>query len=304
MPTQMPTSRRHLLLGGLGMLASGALPGFGYASTANNSKHAHWPVGVQLWAVNDELKTDIPGTLQALKRIGYATVETAGLFGHSPGEFRKKIEEAGLTCRGAHANMGKLMDGLQQNIDAALALGATWLVCSAPKPLTPIDPNGDWVVGMTAAMTLDAWKFNAEQLARMAPEVTKAGLKFAYHNHPMEFIDHGGVTGYDLLIGSSDSLRLEMDMGWVQAGGRDPVTTLKTYGHRVDLLHVKDMVKDLAIPAGYRSVEVGKGMINWPGVFAAAHAAGVKGYFIEQESPFQRPALESLQISHDYVRKL
>ena len=34
----------------------------------------------------------------------------------------------------------------------------------------------------------------------------------------------------------------------------------------------------------------------------AARAAGVREYYIEQEGPFIRPPLESVQISVDYVR--
>ncbi len=63
------------------------------------------------------------------------------------------------------------------------------------------------------------------------------------------------------------------------------------------------MVKDATAPLGYRSVEVGQGFIDWKAVFAAAHAAKVQGYFIEQEEPYLRPVLESLQVSAEYVRK-
>jgi sugar phosphate isomerase/epimerase len=300
------SSRRDVLIGGLALLGSSGLPAAAWAS----DKHAHrfkkWPYGVQLWTVAAELKADVRGTLQALGRIGYETVETAGLLGHTAKDFRALIEGAGLRCRSVHNSMIDLIGGLDQKIEDALGLGATWLVCSSPKPPAPLDPKQDWVAGMIAAMTLDAWKFNADQLARMAPAVAKAGLRFAYHNHPMEFIDHDGTTGYDVLLNITDAdhLRLEMDLGWVLVGGRDPVVTMKAYGSRIDLLHVKDMMKDPAAAVGYRSVEVGQGLIDWHGVFAAAHEIGVKGYFIEQEPPFMRPALQSLAISHDYVSKL
>ena len=95
-----------------------------------------------------------------------------------------------------------------------------------------------------------------------------------------------------------------MDIGWVAASGHDPVEMIKTYAGRIDLLHVKDMVKDATAPLGYRSVEVGQGFIDWKAVFAAAHAAKVQGYFIEQEDPYLRPVLDSLRMSAEYVRKL
>ena len=263
-----------------------------------------WPLGVQLWTVNAELKSDIPGTLAGLKSAGYDVVETAGTLGHTAADYRKMIEDAGLTCRSAHTSMGDLMGGLDAKIADALALGAKWLVCSSPKPPVALDPSQDWVAAMIAAMTLDAWKSNAEQLAIMAPIVTRAGLKFAYHNHPMEFHDHDGTTGYDIVVNSSDDLRLEMDLGWVAAGGRDPVETMKKYAHRIDLLHVKDMVVDATAPVGYRSVEVGAGMIDWKGIFTTAHRIGVKGYFVEQEAPYLKPVMTSLSESRAYLAGL
>ena len=90
-------------------------------------------------------------------------------------------------------------------------------------------------------------------------------------------------------------------MGWVLVGGRDPASTIKRYAERVDLLHVKDMVRDPSSPTGYRSVEIGKGRIDWSSVFEAAQAVKLQGYFVEQEAPFKRPILESLAMSREYL---
>ena len=292
-------NRRHLLLGaaGLGVTASAG-------SVAAKGVLKMWPLGVQLWTVNAQLQTDIPGTLKGLKDAGYDVVETAGTIGHTTAEFRTMIEDAGLKCRSAHTSMGDLMAGLDQKIADVKALGAEWLVCSSPKPPVALDPSMDWVAAMIAAMTLDAWKSNAEQLAAMAPAVKAAGLKFAYHNHPMEFHDVDGTMGYDILVGSTPDLRLEMDLGWVLVGGKDPVAMMKKYADRIDLLHVKDMVADATAPVGYRSVEVGSGLIDWKSVFTTAHKIGVKGYFVEQEAPYLKPVLTSLAESRAYLAGL
>lgn len=298
-------NRRHLLLGAAAGLGAAATTG----AVSAKGVLKMWPLGVQLWAVNAQLQTDVPGTLKAVKDAGYDVVETAGTIGHTAAEFGAMIRDAGLTCRSAHTSMGDLMSGLDQKIADARALGAEWLVCSSPKPLAALDSAKDWVAAMIEAMTLDAWKANAEQLAMMTPKVKAAGLKFAYHNHPMEFRDlpsenGDGTTGYDILVGSSPDLRLEMDLGWVAAGGRDPVAMMKKYADRIDLLHVKDMVADASAPVGYRSVEVGAGMIDWKAVFTTAHRIGVKGYFVEQEAPYVKPIMTSLSESRAYLAGL
>ena len=37
------------------------------------------------------------------------------------------------------------------------------------------------------AMTLDDWRWNAEQFNKMGERVNAAGIKFGYHNHTAEF---------------------------------------------------------------------------------------------------------------------
>jgi sugar phosphate isomerase/epimerase len=49
--------------------------------------------------------------------------------------------------------------------------------------------------------------------------------------------------------------------------------------------------------------EVGRGSIDWPKVFQAAKAAGVKRYYVEQDTT-QRPPLEAIEISRDFLHEL
>jgi len=51
-------------------------------------------------------------------------------------------------------------------------------------------------------------------------------------------------------------------------------------------------------------VEVGAGTIDWPKLLPAAHAAGVDGFFVEQEAPYTRPRIEAARLDADYLLKL
>ncbi len=305
----LPSRRAALSLIGSGLTL---LPGTALASSKHSREHRGaqrrilktWPMAVQLWTVNDQLKQDVPGTLKRLKATGYDVVETAGLMGLRAVEYRRMIDDAGLICRSAHTAMGDLLDNLDQHIEDAKQLGVEWLVCSSPKPPNPLPADKDWLGAMRDAMTLDAWKANAAALADMAPKVRRAGLKLAYHNHFMEFFDHGGVTGYSLIAGASDDLRLEVDLGWVRVGGADPLSVVKQYAGRIDLLHVKDMVADPAQPIGYRSVDVGKGIIDWRPVLEAARRERVRFVIIEQEPPYVHDIFASLAMSRDYLQHI
>lgn len=296
-------SRRHMLFGGLGAMALAASGCAAAPEKAASKLLGDWPTGIQLWAVNDQLKTDFVGTLKGLKAAGYDVVETAGLHGRTPAEFRKIVEDQGLKILSAHMSMGDLIDAPDRSVDDIAALGATWLYASAPKPLQPMPP-GDWVMGMITSMNREAWLYNAEQIAIITPKAIKAGLIFGYHNHPMEFTDHGGQNGLDILLTGSEDLRLQLDIGWVVAAGLDPLVTMKKYATRTDMLHVKDMVRDTAIPSGFRSVDVGTGLVDWPSVFKLARELKLKGYIVDQEPPFPSPPLTSLANSLTYMKSL
>jgi len=300
-PTPPSLSRRAALA----MLGAGAVEwaAGGPARAAARPILGTWPVGVQLWSVNAELQKDTPGTLRRLKGAGYDVVETAGLAGLTAPAFRRLLDDNGLACPSAHVSMGDLMTRLDQRIEEAQALGARWLVCASPRPLSPIALTGDWVSAMKRAMTLDAWKANADDLARIAPIVANSGLKLAYHNHFMEFADHGGVTGYDLITRAADPkhLRLEIDLGWVLVGGADPLTVLTRHADRVDMLHVKDFARDAAQPLGWRSVDVGQGVIDWPPILKRARDQGISYLYVEQEAPYVRPVFDSLATARTYL---
>ena len=47
--------------------------------------------------------------------------------------------------------------------------------------------------------------------------------------------------------------------------------------------------------------EVGSGRLDWKTLLPAAYAAGVRGFYVEQEPPFARPRIEAAKISHDYL---
>ena len=294
-------SRRGLLTAGL---AAAAAPGLAHAKGGYP-----WPLGVQLWSVNAEIQQDFDGTLRKLAALGYQRVESAGLHGHTPEAFRKGVEAAGLRCDSAHVSMPDLQADPAGQIAAVRDMGVDYLICSSPQPPRPLTPGMAWIPAMQEAMTLDAWKRNAGQLNVIGAQAAKAGLKFGYHNHPAEFGVYDGQVGYDVLLAQTDPklVCLELDLAWAAAGGADPVALLKAHPHRFKLLHLKDITARPTpgrMATDFTTAELGRGVIDWKPVLAAAQAAGVRGAYVEQEAPYVRPVWESLAISRDYLRGL
>ncbi|MEK8105414.1 hypothetical protein NKG94_10005 [Micromonospora sp. M12] len=69
-------------------------------------------ISIQLYTLRDQLAADLPGTLDALRRIGYRRVEHAGFVGRTAAEFRAALDEAGLRSTSGHV-------GIPQPFDAA-----------------------------------------------------------------------------------------------------------------------------------------------------------------------------------------
>ena len=128
---------------------------------------------------------------------------------------------------------------------------------------------------------------------RAGEALAKHGLKFFYHTHGYEFQPYKNGTLFDLLVSETNPqfVRFEMDLFWIVHPGQDPVKLFEKYGNRFELMHVKDMRK--GTPTGLltgqsdvkNDVTLGTGVMEWPAILRAAQKAGVKYYFIEDESP-------------------
>jgi len=68
-------------------------------------------------------------------------------------------------------------------------------------------------------------------------------------------------------------------------------------------LHVKDRKPGFPFTTTGPSqhfTEAGKGTLDWPAIWAAATADGVRQFFVEQDTT-EIPPLDSLKISYDYL---
>jgi sugar phosphate isomerase/epimerase len=112
--------------------------------------------------------------------------------------------------------------------------------------------------------------------------------------HGYEFQPQGDGTLLDLLMAETNPkyVNYQMDVFWIVFPGQDPVKLLQKYGKRWQLMHLKDMRKGTKTGAltGHSEVTndaaLGEGMMDMPAILSAAKKAGVKWYFIEDESPW------------------
>jgi sugar phosphate isomerase/epimerase len=264
------------------------------------------PIGLQLYTVREQAGKNFEGTLKEVAKIGYQEVELYSFFDRKAAEVRRALDEAGLKCVSAHYGVPALSEGLAAKIDDAKELGLQFMICPFPGFADPSRARGG---ASTDALTLDDWKWNADLFNKVGEEAKKAGLRFGYHNHHIEFREFGGVTAFDELLRRTDPglVTIELDCGWVKVAGLDPADFIARHASRVGLLHIKDVKAGPAPSTRFGPpvpfAEVGRGSIDWRKVFEAARKAGVRRYYVEQDTT-ARPPMEAIKISRDYLHDL
>jgi sugar phosphate isomerase/epimerase len=283
------TTRRNFLMSAAALAVSG--PAFA---------QRHIPLGLQLYTVRADLAKDFEGTLQKVKAIGIRNVQAnLTMNGRTSQQQRKLYDALGLTWESIHAGGDALRGPVQATIDEAKAAGIKNITCSFP--LYPAER-----ATIMAGPTVDDWKRNADAFNKVGALCKQAGLTFAYHNHNLEFRKIGDVLPYDLLLKQTDPalVSMEMDIGWVVAGGADPVAYLTQYPSRYSSVHIKDLKNDGIPNTGMKmtSAIIGKGIIDWSKVLPAIKKSSVKTAYLEIEEPYDPSPLGMVEASFDFMR--
>jgi sugar phosphate isomerase/epimerase len=308
-------SRRQILQGMTAFTSAAMLPTY-----LRSSPVANRILGLQLYTLGDEVAKDLTGTLKAVAAIGYREVELPSFYGRPAKELRAALDAAGLACPSIHVPGSPFVPGMVSLADdpAKLAgemhaLGARYVVMPLfllpESALRARKPGEDFLVTLTAAantMTAEDWKRTAAFLNEKGRELKSQGLQLAYHNHNPEFLSlPEGGNGFELLVKNTDPnlVAFELDVGWVVAGGADPVQLLSSHPGRIQLLHLKDLKTSTPhVPFKMIPSDVGAGVIDWPRLLRAARTAKIDHYFVEQEPPFERPRMESARIAFQYLQ--
>lgn len=253
------------------------------------------PVGLQLYSLRDSFSKDVPTTLDQVKAFGIKYVETAGTYGLTPEKFRAELDARGLQAISGHFGYELCRDHIEDVARDAKTLGLEYVGCAWIPHKDPFDEK---TCREAAAV------FN-----RAGEALAKHGLKFFYHTHGYEFLPYGNGTLFDLLMSETkpEFVHFQMDVFWIVHPGQDPVKLFERYGSRFQLMHLKDMKK--GTPTGLftghsdvtNNVPLGAGTLDWLAILKAARNAGVKWYFLEDESP---TAVEQIPQSLRYLEQV
>ncbi len=293
-----PTTRRNFI-GGAAAVAALSSSKFSFGMPVGLTP------GIQLYSVRDQMAKDFEGTLAAVRAAGYLEVESASLPKKPASEIRKALDQAGLKCVSSHCSFIDVTKNVDATTEFEKAIGVSYIICPGPGRRNPP------AVGQKAGpLTIDDWKYNAEEFNKTGEKLKKAGIIFGYHNHWVEFQPVEGEVPYEVLLElcEPDKTTFEMDCGWVKVAGQDPVALMKKYPQRFSMFHVKDFHLppniSFATHEEAKVTELGRGSIDYRPIFAqAAENQKITHAFVEQEA-FDIPWQESLKVDADYLKNL
>ena len=236
----------------------------------NQMPHVMPKLSVQLWSVNEEIKKDFKGTLQALANMGFEGVEFAGYFGpyhDNPAGLKAFLDGLGLSVSGAHVSMRHLTDeNYDKTVDFYHAINTPMLI--VPNSKKAWDPE-----------LIDGF---IEQMKAVANKLSSKGIGFGFHNHARELKAYKDTTFWDhIATSTNDDFILQLDVGWATYAGIDAAEYVRKYPGRTLTTHYKAKYAD---DVTGKQPFIGEDTTNWPEVIRAnVEAGGTLWMVVEQE---------------------
>ena len=238
---------------------------------------------------------DYYNKLKEYAEIGYQGFEGANsLLNGDYQENLKRVQSFGMNPidigEGLHGFGGPAASP-EEVIEAAHKLGVTRITCfdnwASTWRFSGSDPE--------KKPSYDDVMKQVEEFERKSAIYAKEGLDFMYHNHDAEFIlEYRGIELYKLILANTEYLKFELDCGWADFGGCDPIKLIHQMKGRISALHVKDYQPGKLVPyhMGPMNLEnvitpqftaVGSGALDLIGCLKAGDEEGIEWAIVEQD---------------------
>jgi sugar phosphate isomerase/epimerase len=300
------TRRNFIKQSALAIAAAGILPGHLLAGVS-----AKETLGLQLYSVRDDMKTDPSGTLKKLAEMGYKHVEHANyvdhkFYGYTQKEFKIILDGLGLKMPSGHTRMNAehwdavkkdFTDDWKQTVADAAAMGQQYVI--SPWLDDSLRQNYDDLVRY-----LDVFN-KCGELCK------KSGMKFGYHNHDFEFsVKLNDKNVFDIILNNTDPslVMQQLDIGNMYNAGAIALDIVNKYPGRFISMHVKDEIKSSTKESPFESTILGKGILPVKEIIDLGRKSGGTTLFIIEQESYQgiTPldcAKEDLKVIHTWGYK-
>ncbi len=236
-------------------------------------------ISLQLFSIHGETEKDYKKAVERVAELGFKGVEFAGCGGLTAEEMADFLKENNLYSVGAHIGVEQFKEALEEELTYHQTIGSKYLIC----PYAPTD-------------TLIEIEELAAVLNHAAVKAKEFGIKIGYHNHGAEFNKIDGKYALDLLAEkTNENVILELDVYWAAYAGVDPVTYIKKWGSKIELIHMKQ------INEAMENVDMAEGCLDMKAIQEAATYAA---YFVLEHEEYDKPVWESIRNDFKYLSEL
>lgn len=173
---------------------------------------------------------------------------------------------------------------VEKELEAFKVAGGSYLVLAADSGQDGYDDR--------PVLDETGWSTLFDNLSRIRSVCQEAGVKACIHPHWGTMVQNVGEVERVL---DNSTVGLCLDTGHLAAGGADVVALTQKYADRVDIVHAKDVHKDMTdklLPGeltwsegvkGGMFAPIGEGDIDFPAIVKALTEAGFDGYYVLEQ---------------------
>ena len=269
-------TRRQFLTGlsatcvGAGFLTSEALAKEVSRTTAADALPIKYGYAAITWG------TDIVKAMEDISAVGFRAIQLRGeafaQFGDKPKALRELLDKHRLTFAVLSSGNLSIDPAREQEMLTLHTQHAQFVKDAGGLYLQVIDerPKGRDVVP-------DDYRRLGRLMTELGKRTGNLGVPLVYHHHMNSTGEKPHEVAAVLDAADKRHVRLLFDVAHYQQGGGDPVPAIRTYRDWIDVVHLKD-VRPSPESSGsgrsggaspYQFVELGRGRVDLPGVFAA-----------------------------------
>lgn len=276
---------------------------FNVACSAEERKKVKVPVDAHLWVYasryppNWDCTPILDEVFSDLKYAGYDKIE---------------LMESVLKHDGAVERIKALTEKYHLPVTGTSYYGDMWnkdsqqyILEDIEQVIQKVHSVGGNMIGLTVGdakrkKTEEELDTQAETLRQIMTLCKKNNVEPNLHNHTFEVVnDLHDLKG---TLKRVPEIKLGPDLNWLVRGGVDPVWFIKTYGHQMVYMHIRDQKAN-----GKWTEAVGEGVIDFTSISKALKEINYKGRAAVElafDSPPARPVKEDWRLSREYVRKV
>ncbi len=242
----MKSRRQFLKLAGTGVLAAGAASVYEYPIPSGPVKKStatdNFEVGMAGYTF---LNFNVDQTIEMMKRTGVKY----------------------LSLKDFHMPMNSTQDKISEVIGKFKSAGLTVYTVGVVYMKTPESVDQAFEYARMAGVKMIVGAPNVELLPQVEKKIKEYDFRLAIHNHgPDNPLFPNAADIWNHVKDLDPRIGICLDIGHTLRDGQDPVVDILRYKSRLYDLHIKDV--DKASKEG-KTIEMGRGIIDIPGVVAA-----------------------------------